>query len=33
MENPDWYPKSHYNVYNRTDFKGEKTDFNDQKPF
>ena len=31
MENPNWYPKTHYNVYNRSDFKGDKTDYTDEK--
>ena len=31
LENPNWYPKTHYNVYNRSDFKGEKTDFTDER--
>jgi len=32
MENPDWYPKNtHYNIYNRTNFTKEKTDFTDEK--
>ena len=31
MENPNWYPKTHYNVYNRSDFKGEKSDYTDER--
>jgi hypothetical protein len=30
MENPDWYPKTYYNVYNRTNFKAEKSDYKDE---